>query len=131
MKDQGVRVKRDARCKYSITFKKKVVQEYARGELTQAQIRSKYGIGGKSAILLWSKKYGNLRYRAKITMAKAAKNSDQKRIKTLERLLKEAQLKVMAWETLIEVIKEEDGIDLLKKGAAKQSLSLPKPTGDE
>jgi transposase len=131
MDNQRDKSKNDARCKYSIAFKKQVVQEYRKGELTQVQLRAKYGIGGKSSILLWSRTYGNLRQRQKISMSKAAKNSDKQRIKTLERLLKEAQLKVVAWETLIEVIKEEDGIDLLKKDAAKQSVSLPKPTPEK
>lgn len=131
MNNQRDKSKSDARCKYSIAFKKKVVHEYSKGELTQVQLRAKYGIGGKSSILLWSKTYGNLLYSEKIAIGRMTKDPQKQRIKNLERMLKEAQLKVLAYETLLEIVKEEDGIDVLKKGEAKQSVSLPKLTPEK
>jgi transposase-like protein len=131
MDNQRDKSKSDARCKYSIAFKKKVVHEYSKGELTQVQLRKKYGIGGKSSILRWSKIYGNLLYTEKIAIGRMAKDPQKQRIKNLERMLKEAQLKVLAYETLFEIVKEEDGIDVLKKDEAKQLVSLPKPTPEK
>jgi hypothetical protein len=40
MNNQRDKSKSDARCKYSIAFKKKVVHEYSKGELTQVQLRA-------------------------------------------------------------------------------------------
>lgn len=59
------------------------------------------------------------------------KNPEKQHIKDLERQLKEAKLKLIAYEKLIEIAEKEDGINILKKDGAKQSVSLPKPTQEE
>lgn len=128
MENQEVKAKSKAPVKYSVAFKKRVVQEFSRGCLNKDQLKEKYGIGGKSTVLKWCRKYGNLHYLKKVPVGRPMNDPDKQRIKELEKQLKEAQFKVIAYETLLEVIKQEDGIDLLKKGAAKQSVSLPKPT---
>jgi len=105
---------------YSLAFKKRIVQEYLSGGPTQEELRKKHGIKGHSTILYWCRQYGNLQYIETFGRGRAMKDPQQQRIKELEKRLKQAELKVLAYETLIEVIKEEDGIDLLKKDAAKQ-----------
>ena len=52
------------------------------------------------------------------------KDPQKQRIKELEKALQDERLKVIAWEKLYEVIKREDGIDLLKKDVAKQFPNL-------
>lgn len=44
----------------------------------------------------------------------------QKQVSDLQKSLEYERLRVAAYERLIEVVKKEDGIDLLKKGGAKQ-----------
>jgi transposase len=127
MEDQAVKKKRKSQIPYSEAFKKRVVQEFDKGLLNMTALRAKYGISGKSNITRWSKKYGNLRYSEKALAGRPMKDKLKQRIKELERQLEDEKFKVLAYETLIEIVKEEDGIDVLKKGGAKQSVSLPKP----
>lgn len=44
----------------------------------------------------------------------------QEEINNLKKSLEYERMRVVAYERLIEIVKEEDGIDLLKKGGAKQ-----------
>jgi transposase-like protein len=131
MKDQLVRKAEGVSKRYSVAFKKKVVQELDKGLLNMVELRAKYGIGGKSSISKWSKQYGNLRFTEKALAGVPMKDRSKQRIKELERQLSDAKLKVEAYEMLIEVIKQEDGVDLLKKDAAKQLVSLPKPAPEK
>jgi len=113
---------------YSEGFKKRIVQEYSRGLLNKEQLRAKYEIGGKSRILTWCRKYSNLHHLEKTSAGRPMKNADKQRIKDQDRQIKELQLKVKAYETLIAIAEKEDGVNILKKAGAKQSVSLPKPT---
>jgi len=113
---------------YSLAFKKKVVQELHKGLLNRVELRAKYDIGGKSTISLWSKQFATLQYHEKALAGRPMKDKLKQRIKELERQLADEKFKVLAYETLIEIVKQEDGIDVLKKGDAKRSVSLPKPT---
>ena len=54
------------------------------------------------------------------------KDPQKQRIKALEKALENEKLKVVAYEKLLEIIEREDGINLLKKDAAKQFPNLPK-----
>jgi transposase-like protein len=127
MKDQQVTLKSKSPVQYSVAFKKKVLQEYSKGILNKEQLRIKYGIGGNTTISKWCQKYINLHYLEKVTAGRPMKDKLKQRIKELERQLEDEKFKVLAYETLIEIVKQEDGIDVLKKGGAKQSVSLPKP----
>ncbi|MCQ2053590.1 MAG: hypothetical protein MJZ84_00645 [Paludibacteraceae bacterium] len=44
----------------------------------------------------------------------------QQQVLSLQKSLELERLRVIAYERLIEIVKKEDGIDLLKKGGAKQ-----------
>jgi len=53
--DQGVkRTQRD----YSLTFKLAVVDQIEKGELTYKQAQARYGIQGRSTVLVWLRKHG-------------------------------------------------------------------------
>ncbi|MGT9754489.1 IS3 family transposase, partial [Aeromonas veronii] len=52
---QGVkRTQRD----YSLTFKLALVEQIEKGELTYKQAQVRYGIQGRSTVLLWLRKHG-------------------------------------------------------------------------
>lgn len=113
--------------KYSDVFKKLVVQEYEKGILNKDQLQLKYGIGGNSRVLTWCRQFGRLHYPEKGTnIGRPMKDPQKQRIKELEKQLAEEKLKVIAYETLIEITEREEGISILKKGAAKQSKCLDK-----
>jgi transposase len=117
--------------RYSESFKKKVVQEYERGLLNKDQMQAKYGIGGNSRILQWCRKYGKLHYPEKGALGRPMKDPQKQRIKDLEKQLEDAKLKLIAYEELIAITEKEDGISILKKDGAKQSVSLPKLTQEK
>ncbi|HVX01474.1 MAG TPA: hypothetical protein VHA52_13710 [Candidatus Babeliaceae bacterium] len=112
---------------YSLAFKKKVVSEYERGILNKDQIQIKYDIGGNSLILEWCRKYGKLYYPpAGSTIGRPMKDPQKQRIKELEKQLADMKLKLGAYEKLIEITEREEGISILKKGGAKQSMNTDK-----
>lgn len=117
--------------RYSESFKKHVVREYERGFLNRSELRVKYGIGGHSVILGWCRKYGKLHYPERGFRGSPMKDPQKRRIQELERQLEDARLKVIAYERLIALAEQEEGISILKKGGAKQSVSLPEPTQEK
>ncbi|HDS1059622.1 TPA: IS3 family transposase, partial [Pseudomonas putida] len=53
--EQGVkRTQRD----YSLSFKLAVVDQIEKGELTYKQAQMRYGIQGRSTVLVWLRKHG-------------------------------------------------------------------------
>lgn len=117
--------------KYSEAFKRAVVSDYEKGILNKDQIQSKYGIGGNSRVLEWCRKYGKLHYPKFSSIGRPMKDPQKQRIKELEKQLEDARLKVLAYEKLISITEKEEGISILKKDAAKQLMSLPKPTQEK
>ncbi|MDV6169774.1 IS3 family transposase [Flavobacterium sp. DG1-102-2] len=111
--------------RYSEAFKRAVVREYERGILNKDQIKAKYGIGGKSRVLDWCRKYGKLVYPTG-NNGRPMKDPQKQRIKDLEKQLEEARLKVLAYEKLISIAEKEEGISILKKGRSQTIDELAK-----
>ena len=117
--------------KYSEAFRRSVVAEYERGFLNKDQIQTKYGIKGNSRVLEWCRRYGKLHYPKAGALGRPMKDPQKQRIKDLEKQLADAKLKLVAYEKLIEIAEQEEGISILKKDEAKQSVSLPEPTQEK
>jgi transposase len=127
-----IKVKGEAsQLKYSEAFRRSVVAEYERGLLNKDQIQVKYGIKGNSRVLTWCRKYGKLHYPKAGALGRPMKDPQKQRIKDLEKQLADAKLKLVAYEKLIEIAEQEEGISILKKDEAKQSGSLPGRTQDK
>ena len=109
---------------YPELFRIKVVKEVENGLLSKEAARRKYGIGGKTTVLSWCRKYGREDYSympgAKRKKPKTADEKD-KQIAELEAKLKQKELAVDALESLIEVANEMYGTDLKKKVGLKRS----------
>lgn len=113
---------------YSESFKRMVVKEYEQGKLNKDTIQKKYGIGGNSRVLTWCRKYGKLYYEDSTQpQGRPMKDPQKQRIKVLEQQLRDAQLKLIAYEKLISIAEKEEGINILKKDVAKQLMNLHKP----
>lgn len=130
MEKQGIIIKVTVPAsKYSEAFKRAVVQDYERGILNKDQIQIKYGIGGNSRVLTWCRKYGKLAYPEKgQAIGRPMKDPQKRRIKELEKELELARLKLLAYEKLISIAEQSEGISILKKDAAKQLKSFPNLT---
>jgi len=116
---------------YSISFKQKVVSEIESGKLTRSGARKLYGIGGGSMINSWIKKMGKLhllnkvvRIEMKDELSKMKQLEKQK--KELESALAQAHLKLIVYETIIEVAEEEYGVDLKKNLKPLSSIAAVK-----
>ena len=57
---------------YSLAFKLQVVDEIEKGYLTYKQSQAKYGIQGRSTVLIWLRKHGTLDWKSKAPMKKKA-----------------------------------------------------------
>uniref|UniRef100_UPI00191D076D helix-turn-helix domain-containing protein n=1 Tax=Hymenobacter rubidus TaxID=1441626 RepID=UPI00191D076D len=125
------RVRRSQR-DYSLAFKLAVVGEVARGELSKKQAQRRYGIQGRSTVLVWCRKYathfaafkaaGHASPGQPLTVAQPP----EQRIKQLEtelreqqrvaaKALKDAQDLNLLLRTMLQVVEEDHGIPLPKK----------------
>lgn len=67
-KDYCKRTQKD----YSLAFKLQIVDEVEKGYLTYKQSQKKYGIQGRSTVLVWLRKHGTLDWTNKKPMKKKA-----------------------------------------------------------
>lgn len=125
---------------YTMSFKLSVVQEVESGLLSLAQARNKYGIQGKSTVLLWLRKYGNfdwenqsplsmsrtpeqklLELEAKVRLLEKEKNR-------LENQLKKSDHKAVIFDMMIGIAEKEYNIPIRKNSLPEQSKSSKKNT---
>ena len=113
-------------CKrYEEEFKRQVVGEVMRGELSQASAKRKYGILGNSTIKKWIIKFENIPKPVKLwPMAKSPKFSPEeyeKRIRELERALEDERMRRVGYEQMIKIAERELKIRIEKKSDTKRS----------
>ncbi|WP_262405634.1 IS3 family transposase [Pseudomonas fluorescens] len=125
--EQGVkRTQRD----YSLTFKLAVVDQVEKGELTCSQAQERYGIQGKSTILVWLRKHGrqdwsqgaSIRADRSQTVTDPKDLTPEQRIKELEQQLQVMSQKAQFFEAVVDVLKKDYGVSIGKK-ATRQVLS--------
>jgi len=106
-------------------FKKSRITEYERGQFSVSEIGSLYKIA-PSIIYRWIHHY-SIYSKNKIKIVEMAESSSQKvkdlqdRIKELERIVGMKQLNIDFLEKMIELAKEEYGIDVKKNFSTPQS----------
>lgn len=111
--------------KYSEAFKMTVVKEIEKGRLNKSQAMEKYGIRGSETITRWLKKFGKNHLLGKVVRIEMEDElSEIKRLKKekkeLESALAQTQMEVLALESLVEIAKDDYGIDLKKKIGEKE-----------
>lgn len=124
MKSSTKRTQRD----YSLAFKLSVVDQVEAGELTYKQAQNRYGIQGRSTVLVWLRKHGRLDWSKGIPIGRPSVMSDkpseptpEQRIKELEQKLAEVQQKADFFEAVVDVLKRDHGIRVVKKPRGKSS----------
>ncbi|HEH9409456.1 TPA: IS3 family transposase [Aeromonas salmonicida] len=124
---QGVkRTQRD----YSLTFKLALVEQIEKGELSCQQAQARYGIQGRSTVLVWLRKHGrqdwsqgaSVRAGRSITMPDPDNQTPEQRIKELEQQLALMSQKAQFFEAVVDVLKHDYGVSIGKK-ATRQVLS--------
>lgn len=107
---------------YSLAFKLQVIESVEKGELTYKQAQSKYGIQGRSTVLVWLRKHGTLDWslpKDRILKSPKEKTPDQ-RIKELEAALEAEKLKTKLLDTMINIAEKQYGFSIRKKSSPKR-----------
>lgn len=98
---------------YSLPFKLQVILEVEKGELTYKEAQRKYGIQGRSTVLVWLRKHGSLDWQTHNLMK--GKLTPQKKIRELEKKLKRLEMRNEILNKAIEIADDELGTDIRKK----------------
>jgi transposase len=115
---------------YTLAFKLSVVDQVEKGELTYKEAQLRYGIQGRSTVLVWLRKHGRQRWSAMASSPcmRPPSNSGtskpptpEQRIKELEVQLKDAQEKAQLFEAVLDVLKKDYGVRVVKKPLGKSS----------
>lgn len=106
---------------YSLAFKLQVIYEVEKGDLTYKQAQRKYGIQGRSTVLTWLRKHGQLNWNKGFNMSK--KNTPHNEIQELKAKIKLLEKEKIVLNTAIDVANDMFSIDIRKKCFA---LSLEK-----
>lgn len=122
------RVKRTQR-DYSLAFKLSVVEQVEKGELTYKEAQRRYGIQGRSTVLVWLRKHGRTGLSGwSLPTLRGAQMDRQsqgltpeQRIKELETQLKEAREKAQLFEAVVTVLEKDYGVRVVKKRSGKFS----------
>jgi transposase len=117
--------------RYSEACKQQIVGQIERGEITIAQARQRYDIGGSTTIDRWLKQLGKHHLLATVVRIEMAEERDrikdlEEQVRTLERALAQTQVKALALESVIESIDAEYGIDTKKNFGITPLLSVLK-----
>lgn len=112
---------------YPLSFKIAVVEQVEKGEMTYKQAQQRYGIQGRSTVLVWLRKYGRLDWRPglpdlvkrKLPVAQTTiPLTPEQRIRELEEQLELANQKAEFFESVINVLKNDYGVSVVKSGPA-------------
>ena len=107
---------------YTMAFKLSVVSAVEKGELTYKQAQKHYGIQGRSTVLVWLRKHGNLDWcKPSIHTMDKSKETPAQRIKRLERELSDERLKNEILNTMIDISDQQYGTSIRKKFSPKPS----------
>ena len=118
---------------YSTEFKRRVVQEVLDGRLTKEEAQRVYGLGGKSAILNWMRKFNlvpsynspNKIFIVGSQMPKKEEDLEKdEKIRALEKSLETEKNKSALFEKIIEIAEDKYGLEIRKKSGAKQYSNL-------
>ena len=122
MKSSDLERKKRTQRDYTLGFKLAVVSQVEKGDFTYKQAQKCYGIQGRSTVLVWLRKYGNLDWSKPIihTMSKQEETPAQK-IKRLERELADEKVMNKILNTMIDIADEQLGTQIRKKYNTQQS----------
>jgi transposase-like protein len=109
-----------------LAFKLSLIDQIEKGDLTYKQAQSIYGIQGKSTVLVWLRKYGNLdwKYPKSSPVSKLYREeTPAQKIKRLEKELENERLKNEMLNYMIDLSDKQYGTAIRKKFLPKQSGS--------
>lgn len=114
---------------YNMGFKLSVINEVEKGNMTYKQAQKRYGIQGRSTVLVWLRKHGNLDWsnpNLHFMSSPKSKETPGQAIKRLEKQLADEKLKNLILNKMIDVSDKEYGTAIRKKYSSQQSGSSNK-----
>jgi len=105
-----------------MAFKLAVISQVEKGDMTYKQAQKQYGIQGRSTVLVWLRKHGNLDWNKpkSYTYMSKQKETPSQKIKRLEKELEDEKLKSLVLNTMIDISDKEYGTSIRKKFSSKQ-----------
>ena len=122
----GLECKRKRRSQrdYTMGFKLQVIAAVEKGDMTYKQAQKIYGIQGRSTVLTWLRKHGQMDWThpVRLTMPDSpkAKETPAQTIKRLERELEDERLRNLLLNEVVDILDAEYGAGLRKKYVAKE-----------
>lgn len=107
------RIEKRTQKDYSLAFKLQVVDEVEKGHLNWLEARKKYGIQGKSTVLVWLRKHGTLDWKSKTPMKK--KQPPKNKISELEKKIKRLEAEKEILNRAIDIADDTLGTEIRKK----------------
>jgi transposase-like protein len=104
----GKRTQRD----YSLAFKLQVIDEVEKGSLSYKEAQGRYGIQGRSTVLVWLRKHGSLDWQSN---SMKGKKTPQQQIKDLEKRIKRLEQEKIILNKAIDVADEMFDTNIRKK----------------
>jgi len=106
--------------RYSEEFKRMVVEEIESGVMNVTQACRFYGINGAVSIYKWINQYGMNEQKGKKVMIMTHKEEHElvslrKENALLKKALEDAEFRAIAWESMVEAIEEDLGLEVKKK----------------
>lgn len=98
---------------YSLAFKLQIVDEVEKGILSYKESQRKYGIQGRSTVLVWLRKHGRMNWTEGSRMDK--KSTPNKQILELEKKIRQLEAEKEILNTAIDVADEMLGVEIRKK----------------
>jgi len=115
---------------YSLAFKLAIVDQVEKGELSYKAAQDRYGIQGRSTVLVWLRKHGRQDWsqgasiradRSRVMTDPKLPLTPEQRIKELEQQLEVATQKAQFFEAVVDVLKTDYGVSIVKKRPGKSS----------
>lgn len=122
MKEQELRKEKRTQRDYTLAFKLSIVSQVEKGNYTYRQAQKEYGIQGRSTVLVWLRRYGNLEWsKPQLHTMHNSKETPAQKIKRLEKELADEKLKTKVLNTMIDISDKQYGTQIRKKYSSQQS----------
>jgi transposase-like protein len=103
-----------------VGFKLSVVAQVEQGELTYKQAQTRYGIQGRSTVLVWLRKHGKLDWSERRSGPMSeSKEPPAQTIKRLEKELEDERQRNLLLNTMIDIADKQYGTSLRKKSLSR------------
>lgn len=113
--------KKRTQCDYGMGFKLAVVRQVEKGDLTYKQAQAEYGIQGRSTVLVWLRKHGELDWRRPAMSIHKVNETPAQKIKRLEKELSDERLRNEILNRMIDLSDRQYGTAIRKKSLSERS----------